>query len=83
MRSMNILLNSMKKVNQFQKLAENFDGKLILATKNFRVNAKSVLGIYSLDLSHELELQAEGDETYERLYETFKRFCQSSKRDVG
>jgi phosphotransferase system HPr-like phosphotransfer protein len=60
MKSVKLLLNSIESVKEFVSLisAENLNAVLI--SDIYTVDAKSILGIFSLDLSSPLELRING-----------------------
>lgn len=53
---MNIMLNSMEKVKNFVNQITQFETDIDLKSGNYQVDAKSILGIMSLNLSKPLEL---------------------------
>ena len=53
---MNICLNQIEAVKEFVALAETKDYPLTLESSIYRVNAKSLLGVFSLDLSKPVNL---------------------------
>lgn len=53
---MNIMLNSMEKVKNFVNQITQFESDMDLKSGNYQVDAKSILGIMSLNLSKPLEL---------------------------
>ena len=50
-------------IAELVQLACRFDSEIILESDDRRINAKSIMGIYSLDLSKELNVEVIGDET--------------------
>jgi len=56
MKSINISLNSIEKVKEFVNLINTFDGDFDLVTDRYVVDAKSIMGIFSLDISNVLRL---------------------------
>ncbi|MDR1687390.1 MAG: HPr family phosphocarrier protein [Clostridiales bacterium] len=56
MQSINISLNSIDKVKSFVNLIAAFDGDFDLASDRYVVDAKSIMGIFSLDLGNVLRL---------------------------
>ena len=59
---MEIKLNSIEKVRAFSTLAVMFDGELTLISGRYHIPAKSILGIFSLDLTKPVELEIECDD---------------------
>ena len=60
---MKIRLNSIEKVRAFSTLAIVFDGELTLISGRYHIDAKSILGIFSLDLTKPIELEIECNNT--------------------
>ena len=56
MVSVNISLNTIDKVKEFVRIISSFDGDFDMNSGRYTVDAKSVLGIFSLDLSRPIEL---------------------------
>ena len=50
-------LNSIDKVKGFVNAIEKFDGYFDMATGRYVVDAKSIMGIFSMDLSEHVELR--------------------------
>lgn len=47
-------LNTVKLVEDFTKLASSIDGDITISSGRYIVNGKSIMGIFSLDLTKEL-----------------------------
>ena len=61
---LDIFLNDMAKVKEFVKMAQSVKQDTILHSGKYAVDAKSIMGVFSLDLSKPLTLEIEfGDET--------------------
>jgi len=58
-----IKLVSIDDVKEFVKKANKFDYDIDLSLGKYTVDAKSIMGIFSLDLSRELELTVHSDNT--------------------
>lgn len=56
MKSITISLNSIEKVKEFVNLINAFDGDFDLVSDRYVVDAKSIMGIFSLDISNSLRL---------------------------
>ena len=73
MKSMIIKLDSIDKVKIFVNLINRFEGDVDLASNRYVVDAKSIMGIFSLNLSEPLTLkvynEAEFDEIAKQLAE--------------
>lgn len=64
MKKVYIKLDGMQKVNEFVSMLQQHKGEFDLQSGRYIVDAKSILGIFSLDLSDYLELTIyEEDET--------------------
>lgn len=70
-----VRINTMEEANQFNKICSSFDCDMDLAKGKYYVDAKSIMGIFSLDLSEPLELVADTDEE-EKIEEMFVDFIQ-------
>ena len=58
MKSVYILLNSIDKVKNFVSTTTHIEGDLDLVVGRYVVDAKSIMGIFSLDFSQPVELRA-------------------------
>lgn len=56
-----ISLSSIDTVKKFVNLATNYDFPINLHSEKYIVNGKSIMGIFSLDLSKPIELEVEGE----------------------
>lgn len=61
MTTYRVRLNSMDKIRNFVNTISEKEGKYELVSDYRIVNAKSILGVFSLDLSRTLELRIEND----------------------
>lgn len=61
MTSVKIMLNSIGYVNGFVNTVTGFDTDMKLVHDKYVINAKSILGIFSLDLLQPIELQIYAD----------------------
>ena len=57
-----ILLNSVKKVKDLIKVMGSYEGKATIKSGDYAIKAQSIMGIFSLDITQELELDIEDDE---------------------
>ena len=57
MKSYMLDLNSIDRVKGFVKTIEGFDGYFDLATGRYVIDAKSIMGIFSMDLSKPVEFR--------------------------
>ena len=58
-----VRLNSIDNVKDFVKKANDYPYELDLSLGKYTVDAKSIMGIFSLDLSREIELTIHSDKT--------------------
>ena len=56
MKSVTVSLNSIEKVKEFVNLINTFDGDFDLVSERYVIDAKSIMGIFSLDISNPLRL---------------------------
>ncbi|MGL4344268.1 MAG: HPr family phosphocarrier protein [Cellulosilyticaceae bacterium] len=62
MTSIEVSLNSIEKVKQFVNLISQYDGDFDLTSGRYVIDAKSIMGIFSLDLSKPLRLDVHDDD---------------------
>lgn len=70
-----VKINTMQDADRFNKICSRFDCDMDLARGKYYVDAKSIMGIFSLDLSETLELVADTDEE-EKIEKMFADFIQ-------
>ncbi len=63
MREVFVLINTIEKVKQFVQSVSSYEGDLDLSTGRYIIDAKSIMGIFSLDISSPLKLIIHNDET--------------------
>jgi phosphotransferase system HPr-like phosphotransfer protein len=61
MRTVQISLNSIDKVKSFVNEITRFDNDFDLVSGRYVIDAKSIMGIFSLDLSKPIELNIHSD----------------------
>ena len=61
MKQLTIKLDQIDKVKRFVNIVSRYDGDLDLVSNRFIVDAKSIMGIFSLDLSAPLVLNVYSD----------------------
>ena len=61
-KSVHVSLNSIDKVKSFVNTLMRFDADFVLTSGRYVVDAKSIMGIFSLDLSKPIELQIDTPE---------------------
>ncbi|MCI6858050.1 MAG: HPr family phosphocarrier protein [Eubacterium sp.] len=69
-----IKINSMNKVKTFVDIINKFSGRFDLVSGCSMVNAKSVMGIFSLDISRPLYLYIYNEENAEPVSEAISEF---------
>ena len=69
-----ILLNSIDKVKDFANMINRFECDADLSSGRYIIDAKSIMGIFSLDLLHPITLQIHGDEDVSPILEELKPF---------
>lgn len=67
-------LNSVEKVTEFVATTSKFDEELNLVAGRFVIDAKSLMGIFSLDLSKPISVLAVGTEISETMRKKLQRF---------
>lgn len=63
MKSLNIKLDSIQKVKGFVNLINTFDGDFDLVSERYVIDAKSIMGIFSLDISKPIRLDVHDNVT--------------------
>ena len=63
MQTSTIMLSSIEAVKKFVTLTNQYDFAINLATDKYKIDAKSIMGVFSLDLSKpiDLNIHAEND----------------------
>lgn len=56
MKSVKVNLNTIDKVKKFVNLINTYEGDFDLVTERYVIDAKSIMGIFSLDISNDLRL---------------------------
>lgn len=67
MKSVKININSIDKVKKFVNTLAKYDGDFDLVSGHYVIDAKSIMGIFSLDLSNDLELVIQEDDNQEAI----------------
>ncbi len=75
MKTCNILLSSINDVKNFVNLVSRFDYEIDLASGRYKVDAKSIMGIFSLDLSKPIAVEIHTDDC-DDLMEALKPYVQ-------
>ena len=74
MKKLNISLSSIANVKEFVEIVTMSDFEIDLVSGRYTIDAKSIMGIFSLDLSKPIELVAHTDNADE-LFEKLKKFA--------
>lgn len=77
MKSIYITLNSIEKVKLFVSTINFFNSDFDLSSGRYIIDAKSIMGIFSLDLSNPLRLDIYNDDCVEEVTEALKDFIVS------
>jgi len=73
MKTFNILLKSINDVKDFVNISNRYDFDVDLTSGRYVVDAKSIMGIFSLDLSKSIKVEAQTDAP-DAFYNEVKRF---------
>lgn len=65
MKSLNININSIDKVKAFVNIINTFDGNFDLVSDRYVVDAKSIMGIFSLDVSNAIQLNVHNESEFD------------------
>lgn len=68
-----IKLSTIEDVRRFVAIAAKFDSDIDLASGRYIVDAKSIMGIFSLDLLNPITLTAKGEDS-DKVIEAVKEF---------
>lgn len=71
---MDVNLNSVEKVRDFVAATSKFDGEIDLVSGRYVIDAKSIMGIFSLDLSKPIHVEVCQGEKDEDILLQLKRF---------
>ncbi|MDY6325223.1 MAG: HPr family phosphocarrier protein [Catonella sp.] len=74
MKSVKISLNSIDKVKAFVNEVTKFDSDFDLVSGRYVIDAKSIMGIFSLDLSKPIELNIHNDSQIDEILAALKPF---------
>ena len=73
MKSIQISLQMAQRVKEFVNITQNFPQEILLKSGKYVVDAKSILGIFSLDLSQPIVVEIYSDDC-DDLMERLKKF---------
>ena len=74
MTTVKICLNSIDKVKNFVNTVSSFDTDFDLVSGRYVIDAKSIMGIFSLDISKPIDLDIFGKENLDQVIEALKPF---------
>ena len=74
MKTVKISLNSIDKVKSFVNDITKFDNDFDLVSGRYVIDAKSIMGIFSLDLSKPINLNIHADENMAAILEAIKPY---------
>lgn len=75
MKSVNISLNTINDIKEFVDIVKDYDFDVDLVAGRYTVDAKSIMGIFSLDLSKPITVQIQSDDC-EEFIQKLKTFQQ-------
>lgn len=75
-------LNSVEKVTEFVATTSKFEEEIDLVSGRFVIDAKSLMGIFSLDLSKPMRVDVVGTEISETMRKQLQRFEVKSTRNT-
>ena len=74
MKTVQISLNSIDKVKSFVNDLAKFDADFDLVSGRYVIDAKSIMGIFSLDLSKPIDLNIHSESDLDTILETLKPY---------
>ena len=74
MKTISIMLNSIDKVKAFVNTLTKFDCDFDLISGRYVIDAKSIIGIFSLDLSKPIELNIHATDKLDEILEALKPY---------
>ncbi len=73
MKEIKIMLPSIEEVKKFNVIVTKYNGDVDLVSGRYVIDAKSIMGIFSLDLSKAIDVQIHGDDP-EKLADALAEF---------
>lgn len=73
MYQQDILLSSVENVKKFISIANSYNFPINIVSGKYRINGKSIMGIFSLDLSKPVTVEVE-DNDYEQFKDNIQQF---------
>ena len=74
MKSKNVLLNSITDVKEFVTIVSTFGSDIDLVSGRYIIDAKSIMGIFSLDLTKPITVQIASDEQADKFFADIANF---------
>ena len=74
MKTIQISLNSIDKVKSFVNDITKFENDFDLVSGRYVIDAKSIMGIFSLDLSKPIDLNVHAEENIDTILEVLKQY---------
>jgi phosphotransferase system HPr-like phosphotransfer protein len=74
MKALMVSLNSIDKVKSFCNEIAKFDAEFDLISGRYVIDAKSIMGIFSLDISKPIELNIHADKELDDILEAIKPY---------
>lgn len=74
MKEATILLQSIEDVKEFNRIVAIYDGDVDLVSGRYVIDAKSIMGIFSLDLSKPIDLNIHAEDGIEDIMEALKPY---------
>ncbi|MBR5578604.1 MAG: HPr family phosphocarrier protein [Lachnospiraceae bacterium] len=74
MKTIQISLNSIDKVKSFVNDITKFENDFDLVSGRYVIDAKSIMGIFSLDLSKPIDLNIHAEENVDHILEVLKQY---------
>lgn len=74
MKTIQISLNSIDKVKSFVNDITKFENDFDLVSGRYVIDAKSIMGIFSLDLSKPIDLNIHAEENIDNILEVLKQY---------
>ena len=74
MKTVKISLNSIDKVKSFVNTITKYDYDFDLVSGRYVIDAKSIMGIFSLDLSKPIDLNIHADSDIDKVIESLKPY---------
>ena len=74
MKTVKISLNSIDKVKAFVNAVSKYDADFDLVSGRYVIDAKSIMGIFSLDLSKSIDLNIHSENDIEEILSTLKPY---------